>query len=179
MPAATWCPQHLQTRLLRYKAAGEPLPSSYTTACNRKRSTVTPHVGVGSPGAFNMSIRPYILSAPALYRQSQQVWRVPAARACAAAHGDGVSHPDFKQREHAPALRDTSPGVSENTDRERTKCCYEQLGRMERAEAGASLADAARSGSPGKTCRNIVNLDHLARDSHRVAHNGNRAASSN
>ncbi len=153
------------------KAAGEPLPSSYMATCIPEALHCICHAAcwrVASPVTFSTSMKPFTLSA-LTHGQSQQVWLVPATRAWAAAHGDGVKYPDSKQRGHAPALQDTSPGVIEPTDRERTNCCCKQHGpgRMKRAEAGVSLAVHPAAAVPaGLGWQNTGHVEHLARDSH-------------
>ena len=72
-------------------------------------------------------------------------------RARAAAHGDGVRHPDFKQRERGLALRYISLGVSVNTAARAHEVLPQTIRNwQERAAAGVSLADAPRSGRPSK-----------------------------
>ncbi len=72
-------------------------------------------------------------------------------RARAAAHGDGVRHPEFKRRERALALNYISRGVSVKTAaRAHGVLPQTILQWRERAAAGVSLADSPRSGRPSK-----------------------------
>jgi transposase len=72
-------------------------------------------------------------------------------RARAAAHGDGVRHPEFKRSERALALRYISLGVSVKTAARAHGVLPQTIQKWrERAAAGVSLADAPRSGRSSK-----------------------------
>lgn len=154
------------------KAAGEPLPSSYMATCIPEALHCICHAAcwrVASPVTFSTSMKPFTLSALTHGSRSKSGLSQPHALGPVSMVTASNTQTPSRGGTHAPALQDTSPGVIEPRDRERTNCCCKQHGpgRMESAEAGVSLAVHPAAAVPaGLGWQNTGHVEHLARDSH-------------